>query len=166
MNEEIKISATEQSLIQSGKELINSHLHFAAGTLNIPEPKEVVIYIVDMSEKELDEMERSEKAHKIVLPRFKKSGERSGRGYSCFSYEGRIYGMTRSFQKLELTNVEIQAGASKEAYWEWLEIEEKMRKCLVISNQIELGMEGEGRNARTWYTPRPGGYLGFNESSY
>ena len=166
MSGEIKISASEQSLILSGMELINSHLHFAAGTLNTSEPREVTIYIMGMSEDELDDMERSEKAQKLALPRFKKNGERSGRDYSCFSYDGRLYGMTRSFQKLELTSVEMQAGASKEAYWEWLEIEGKMRKCLTISNQIELGMEGEERNARTWYTPRPGGYVGFNESSY
>ena len=166
MSQKIKITATEESLIVTGKELINSHIHFASGALRTSVPKEVVIYILEMNEKELVEMEDSEKSEKMILPRFKKNGEQSERGYSCFSYEGRIYGVTRAVQRLEVIHVEIQADSKVEAFWKWAQIEGKLKKCLVLSNQIEEGMEDKERPARVLKTQDPGPYTGFDNMDY
>lgn len=166
MSQKIKITATEESLIRTGKELINSHIHFASGALHTSVPKEVVIYILEMNEQELVEMEESGKAEKMILPRFKKNGTQSDRGYSCFSYEGEIYGVTRAVQHLDVINVEIQAGSKVEAYWKWAQIEGKMKKCLVLSNQIEEGLGDKERTARVLKTQTPGPYTGFDNMEY
>ena len=166
MSQKIKVTATEESLIQTGKELINSHIHFASGALHTSVPKEIVIYILEMNEKELVEMEDSAKSEKRILPRFKKNGTQSERGYSCFSYEGRIYGVTRAVQMLEVIHVEIQADSKVEAFWKWVQIEGKLKKCLVLSNQIEEGMGDKERPARVSETLTPEHVTGFDNMDY
>ena len=64
-NDGDRVIATNESLIEAGKQLIRSHIFSMCGALVTDEPREIVIYMKDVSPAEIAEFEKWQRPDKI-----------------------------------------------------------------------------------------------------
>ena len=96
------VVATNESLIEAGKQLIRSHIFSMCGALITNEPREKVIYMKNVSPAELAEFEEWQRPDKIEYKRYKEEGNESTRSLKGFKHNGEVFGITRALQALEI----------------------------------------------------------------
>ena len=72
---DMTITATEDSLKESGIELAKSHLHLAKTTMTPSRPLTIIIWIENFSKEEMEKIEGLPKAEKVQLPRYSNEGK-------------------------------------------------------------------------------------------
>ena len=134
MDAYIDVKTSAESLISCGARLITSHIQFTTGTLtNVP--REIAIYVRDMTEAELDKLEDS--SEKVILKRWNKDGTRLERDLHCRNYEGTLYMTGRAMQAIDIQEITVEPGLGFDVHWSKKEIEGVQKECLMITNISE-----------------------------
>ena len=131
------VVATNESLIEAGKQLIRSHIFSMCGALVTDEPREIVIYMKEVSPAEIAEFEEQQKSEKIEYARYKEEGNESARSFKGFRHNGEVFGITRALQALEIRSVGNAGVCKIKAYWREIKFNGRMREGLILSNLSE-----------------------------
>lgn len=131
------VVATNESLIEAGKQLIRSHIFSMCGALITNEPREIVIYMKDVSPAEIAEFEEWQRPDKIEYKRYKEEGNESTRSFKGFRHNGEVFGITRALQALEIRSVRNTGDCKIKAYWREINFNGTMREGLILSNLSE-----------------------------
>ena len=134
------MTATEESLIECAKGLIESHLYFASGALKTDEEIEIIIYVIGLDERTMKRMKKSEESEKMVLPRYRSNGEQHDRDYHCYTYDGKYYGITAPMQSLRITGTMVELESEMELLQHWTKIEGIWYKCLTLAKKVKEDM--------------------------
>ena len=130
----IDVKASTISMIACGTRLLTHHIQFITGTLtNVP--REIVIYVRDMPDDELDKLE--DLSESVILKRWNKDGTRLERDLQCRQYEGVLYATGRAMQAIDIKEMKIEPGLGFDVHWSKNMIEGVQRECLIMTNISE-----------------------------
>ena len=133
-NEGDHVEATEKSLIESGIQLIKSHVFSICGALMTKEPREIIIYMKHVSPTEIEEFEKRQTVEKVEYKRYKEEGNESARTFNGFRHNGEVFGITRALQALEIKSIGDTGISKVKAYWKEINFNGISRVGLVLSN--------------------------------
>ena len=133
MSMKARLIASERSLIECAKGLMDSHLYSASGALRMEGPKEIIVYVIGMNGNIMDVLKHAEASTKEQLPRFDEEGERHDRDYHCILYKGDYFGLSKPMQSLEIYKVDLDEDSDIDIKMKRVDIEGTEYGCLVIT---------------------------------
>lgn len=133
----------------AGKEAVGTHIHDMCGVLMSEDVKELVIYIRDMTIAELVAFQDSEATTPISLPRYMENGTRASKNFEGFTYQGEIYGTSRALQAVEVCSVGNNGESRISAYWRAIDILERQKECLILTNKDRRALSHITQYTRT-----------------
>ena len=138
----LTITATDDSLKQSGIELVKSHLHMAKTTMIPSRQSAMIVWIENLSKEDMDKLEGYPEAERIQLPRYSKEGKLARR-FQAFKYEGMLHGLSYAMQTMDVKPKTLARTEDPNLYWVWNRYHGKMKLCLVLSNMEKLDDDTE-----------------------
>ena len=137
-----RLIASERSLIECAKGLMDSHLYSASGALRMEGPKEIIVYVIGMNGNIMDVLKHAEASTKEQLPRFDEEGERHDRDYHCILYKGDYFGLSKPMQSLEIYQVDLDGDSELEIKEKRVDIEGIEYGCLMITKMDNTNRQG------------------------
>ena len=128
------IFATQQSLIEVGRQTITDHLDSIRGVLNTEEPREIVAYVKGLTPEELACFEETANPEKVEYSRMKDNGTELGRNFKGFYYNGKVYGLSTALQEAEISATYDNEDTLMRGFWQSTWFNGIWRKSLIFTN--------------------------------